>query len=192
MTQTDCRATPDSLQTPHRCIPLISLGSRPSTFSISKPTPEDVHHLIHTKIPSVWHRFSFNAPHALQKATILSEQRGVTPDSSLSSRPESTPIVGLQTIPSLPLPPHYEPLRTWPPPHQRYTPMGRGGPGDATKSTQIVNPTLPPRRVLESEDSEWYWNCQILPVWMDEMDHVNVRTPVDEYKWPVPALSALS
>ncbi|SJK98294.1 uncharacterized protein ARMOST_01557 [Armillaria ostoyae] len=104
MTKTDSRATPDSLQTPHRCIPPISLGSRPSTFPISKPTPEDVHHLVHTMTPSVWNRFSFNTPHALvengswyQKTTILSEQLDVSPGT-----PDSTPIVGLQTIPPMP------------------------------------------------------------------------------------------
>ncbi len=52
----------------------------------------------------------------------------------------------------------------------------------------IVNPTLPSRRVWASDDNEWYRNRQILLTWMDEMDHVDVRIPVDKYKWPVPAL----
>ncbi|KAK0215279.1 hypothetical protein EDD85DRAFT_962751 [Armillaria nabsnona] len=62
-----------------------------------------------------------------------------------------------------------------PPLHQRHTPMGRGAPGEALVGNQIANPTLPPRCVWDSEDNKRYRNRQILPAWMDEMDHAILK-----------------
>ncbi|KAK0458878.1 uncharacterized protein EV420DRAFT_1270016 [Desarmillaria tabescens] len=72
----------------------------------------------------------------------------------------------------------------------------------ALVSNQIINPKLPPRRVWDLFSNrvvpwwctgiscnEWYRSHQLWPIshaWMDEKDRVNVQTPINEYKWPVP------
>ncbi|KAK0432988.1 hypothetical protein EV421DRAFT_1448666 [Armillaria borealis] len=137
-----------------------------------------------------WLKMGHESNHTVRAARCWS--RRYQP-SSPSSRPESTLIMGLQTIPF----PSLSLLIT------NYYDFGMASATSTIYAEEkrrtrrcdekhlIVNPTLSPRRVWESEDNKWYRNRQILPAWMDEMDHVSVRTPVDEYKWPVPALSVL-
>ncbi|KAK0232890.1 hypothetical protein IW262DRAFT_1451464 [Armillaria fumosa] len=70
---------------------------------------------------------------------------------------------------------------------------------DALEGSRIVNPSIYPRRLwdLYSNRVVPWWNCRegyvlndearpISHAWVDEVDRVDVWTPINGYEWPVP------